>query len=481
MYHLSVAACFKNEHHCIVEWIEHYKMHGVDHIYLINDFSTPEYLPLIQGYIDNGYVTLFHNDIVSKNVGRQFHIYNKYLLGVLQETEWMAIIDLDEFLYSPSELNFKNVLKRYSEYSAIEISWVHFGSNGHITQPKSLVEGFTMKAKTAGKLASFKTIFRTSQVKSLCIHFTQTNGKRIRLDESSQDFLINHYGIQSWDFYRTIKGTRGDCDNYYEYMGQERNRAMFEYSDINEELDERLLKQNMSLIKMDYDEVTLVITSCNRPSLLKTTLESFMKYNTYPIKECIIIEDSGIQGVNDFVKNIVGNIPLKLIYNEVNIGQLRSIDKAYKEVSTKYIFHCEEDWEFTEYGFIEDSMKILSQDEKIFTVWLRGYNCTSNHPVVECPHSSYNIMKKDFSYLENGVIYTWHGVTFNPGLRRTDTCMKLHPYANLKENIDSLEVNGEYTVNQEYGKLGYYAAITKNRKGYVKHIGWNLHVKRPWE
>lgn len=31
-------------------------------------------------------------------------------------------------------------------------------------------------------------------------------------------------------------------------------------------------------------EVTVFITSFNRPDLLKITLESFLKYNTYPIK-----------------------------------------------------------------------------------------------------------------------------------------------------------------------------------------------------
>jgi hypothetical protein len=39
-------------------------------------------------------------------------------------------------------------------------------------------------------------------------------------------------------------------------------------------------------------EVTLVITSCNRIDLLKKTIASFERFNTYPIKKAIIIEDS---------------------------------------------------------------------------------------------------------------------------------------------------------------------------------------------
>ena len=190
MHYLSVAACFKNEHHCIVEWIEHYKLHGVDHIYLINDFSTPEYIPLVQRYIDDNYITLFHNDIIKKSFGRQDDIYNKYLTSVLTETEWMAIIDMDEFLYSPKELNLKNIISKYKDYSAVEVEWIHFGSNGHITQPKSLVQGFTMRAKRDHKnvdFYSYKTIFKTSTLVSFGVHNSAVNGARIRLDSYNDD------------------------------------------------------------------------------------------------------------------------------------------------------------------------------------------------------------------------------------------------------------------------------------------------------
>ena len=38
-YYFSVAAMFKNESWSLKEWIEHYKFHGADHIYLIDDLS----------------------------------------------------------------------------------------------------------------------------------------------------------------------------------------------------------------------------------------------------------------------------------------------------------------------------------------------------------------------------------------------------------------------------------------------------------
>jgi hypothetical protein len=40
---------------------------------------------------------------------------------------------------------------------------------------------------------------------------------------------------------------------------------------------------------MKNDDITLVITSSNRSFLLDKTLESFIRYNTYPIKKLLLL------------------------------------------------------------------------------------------------------------------------------------------------------------------------------------------------
>ena len=135
------------------------------------------------------------------------------------------------------------------------------------------------------------------------------------------------------------------------------------------------------------NNITVVLTSCNRPKELTPTLISFFKYNTYSLKKIIIIDDSGINNcIDECLKHIPLNIEQQIIYNEQNIGQIRSIDKAYSFVDTEYIFHCEDDWEFYDYGFIEKSIEILEKNNKIFTVWLREYInfkvVKNGHPVI---------------------------------------------------------------------------------------------------
>ena len=92
-------------------------------------------------------------------------------------------------------------------------------------------------------------------------------------------------------------------------------------------------------------QITLVVTSCGRLDLLKATLDSFDRYNTAPIREVFITEDAGDEGV-------AGILPAHwkehctVFVNRPKLGQLASIDLAYGHVSTPYIFHCEDDWEF---------------------------------------------------------------------------------------------------------------------------------------
>lgn len=210
-------------------------------------------------------------------------------------------------------------------------------------------------------------------------------------------------------------------------------------------------------------ECTLVLTSCNRPDLLEKTLDSFFKFNTYPIKKYIIVEDSGKPTINNFLKEKYSEYNMLWIDNATNLGQMKSIDIAYSFVDTEYIFHCEEDWEFYREGFIEDSMEVLESDSKLIQVWLREVDDTNGHPIENEYH---NVGSKKYRLLITKYYDVWNGFSFNPGLRR------LYDYELIKP---IQQFDGEPWVSVKYGDMGYRAAIFD--KGYVKHIGWGRRAK----
>lgn len=255
MYNFTIGAIFKNESHILKEWIEHYLFHGIDHIYLINDNSTDDFLPILTPYINNNQVTLHNCSESKKWVGMQDDKYNYYFQQYLKETIWFGILDLDEFLYSPLDVNLKNILQKYDSFNQILINWVHFGSSNYDKQPDNVVSSFIHRGEynslnngPNGRYNSYKAIVKTNGNVKLGIHRHSFNndssGKNISFEEQNTPLLINHYAIQSKEYWTNIKMTRGDADYWYNKQGWERNMELFKQMDNNEIKDDRLKVQN---------------------------------------------------------------------------------------------------------------------------------------------------------------------------------------------------------------------------------------------
>ena len=218
-------------------------------------------------------------------------------------------------------------------------------------------------------------------------------------------------------------------------------------------------------------EVTLFITSCGRPELLKRTLESFVKFNTYPIKEVILCEDSGIPNIADFAESILP-YPITFCYNKERIGQMKTIEKYTQLIKTDYVFHLEDDYEFFDSSFIELSFQIMDSDSKISQVLLEDEQ--HNFPKIDIGNPlCYKVMTNlpHETDANNGdgplTVFTWR-----PSLKRLEIQKLRMPY----EHWDD-----EYTIELLVNKLEYYSVITKNekddKKGFCTHIGKQYHVE----
>jgi hypothetical protein len=218
------------------------------------------------------------------------------------------------------------------------------------------------------------------------------------------------------------------------------------------------------------NEVTLFITSCGRPELLGKTLESFVKYNTYPIKEVILCEDSGIPNIVDFAK-IILPYPIIFCYNQTRMGQMKTIEKYTQLIKTPYVFHLEDDYEFFDSGFIELSFRILETDPKISQVLLEDEQHTYSKIDIGNP-LCYKIMTNLPHEINanNGdgplSLFSWR-----PSLKRIEIQRLRMPYQLWDD---------EYTIELLVNKLGYYSVVTKNvkngRLGFCTHIGKDYHV-----
>ena len=210
-------------------------------------------------------------------------------------------------------------------------------------------------------------------------------------------------------------------------------------------------------------QVTAVFTSCGRWNLLEQTLKSFVSTNTYPITECIIIDNSTISDAENNIKNIIKDFsfPVNILINETNIGQVASIDKAYSFVKTDYIFHSEDDWLYSGNNYIEQSFDILDSIPLIVNVNIRVR--FDGEKGGDAPIESLQQTPRGIKYhlYKLNYLNTWHGFTWNPGLR------KIFDYNIIGRNYKS--IGQEQHVGQVYKDLGYRSACLEQQ--YAKHIG----------
>ena len=230
---------------------------------------------------------------------------------------------------------------------------------------------------------------------------------------------------------------------------------------------------------MKKEDVTLAITSCGRMDLLEKTLRSFFEFNTYPIFKTIIIDDSG--GGFDLTRiELITKGRVEFLINDKNIGQIKSIDRLYASITTEYIFHCEDDWEFYQPGFIEESIELLRDNPEIITVWLRAHDDTNGHPLTKSQLLKGGCERRFMARRYRGV---WSGFTFNPGLRRLRDYKLVAPFSEktILVHAKNKTIVSEVDLSLMYDSMGYKAVISRREGGYVRHIGFANHIPQEWE
>lgn len=226
-------------------------------------------------------------------------------------------------------------------------------------------------------------------------------------------------------------------------------------------------------------QITICLTSCARWDLLERTIKSLVQYWDGPKPEKLLIYED--QDLTDQYKTILHNLVTNCLNIEWEfeiyfgkVGQIAAVTILYSKVTTPYIMHQEDDFEFFKTGFVQKSLSILEEKPNIMQVWIRQPNDRNGHPAIGIVQKTsdgtrYQMMKTGFRGL-------WHGFSFNPGLRRLSDYQRLYPngmYADVHWSPSS-PLQAEQLVGKQYFKHGFRAATLL--EGFVKHIGNGRHV-----
>lgn len=209
-------------------------------------------------------------------------------------------------------------------------------------------------------------------------------------------------------------------------------------------------------------QYTLLCTSCGRPDLLERTFASFLATARPGPQYIVVVDDAGMEKPDWFPRHNT-----KWISNPSRRGQIYCADVLWDNCKTDYAFWLEDDWEFTNGGFIEQSLDLLETEwnKDILLVQIPGDN---PQPLKFDASRGIYLAERDWS---GG----WSGFTFNPGMRRLADYRRIGSYG--RHTGYDPRGCGELALSKLYRSHEYYAARLQGQQ-YCKHIGDDRHIDR---
>ncbi len=139
---VGICAIFRDEAPDLLEWIAYHLTIGFDHIVLYDNGSSDGGAELVTGSPFAPLVTI----IAWPQQPAQLAAYQHFRDTFADRFEWVAFIDIDEFVHPLEHNSIKAVLPRYGDVSSVALQWLTFGSSGHIARPQGLViEAYDMR------------------------------------------------------------------------------------------------------------------------------------------------------------------------------------------------------------------------------------------------------------------------------------------------------------------------------------------------
>ena len=229
-HQLSICAIFQDEGPYLREWIEFHKLQGVEHFYLYNNNSTDDFLNVLDPYIQSDDVTLIDWPFAYKYgqhrawLAIQTRAYTDCFSKYGKDNDWIAYIDIDEFLFCPTGKNLPDFLRYYFPYGAVGVNWRVFGTSGVETIPadRCLIEVLTKcNAVKSTENRFYKSIVQpkyfvamgtahTCLLKKGCFTVDADEKKLVARDSSEwypahDKICINHYWTRTEKYFREKK------------------------------------------------------------------------------------------------------------------------------------------------------------------------------------------------------------------------------------------------------------------------------------
>lgn len=214
---------FQNESPYLKEWIEYHSLLGVEHFYLYDNDSDDNYIDILAPYLQKGIVEIIPWPSENRDnwIEDQIKAFNHCIQETCSKTEWLAIIDMDEFIVPMIDTDLVAFLSKYDAFphiGGVQINWQLYGTSGLASIPdgKLLIESLILKAPTDYVSADLphngcvKSIVRPYTIRKYRVHegsykpgyFSIPQHKHSKVQPVQVDAIrINHYWTRAEDFF----------------------------------------------------------------------------------------------------------------------------------------------------------------------------------------------------------------------------------------------------------------------------------------
>lgn len=224
---LVLTAVFKNEAPFLKEWLDFHYNQGFSRIYLVDNYSTDHPETVLKPYIASGRLVLSTSQSPQMNARIQAMELNRSLRQIRHREGlncWVAVIDVDEFLFNPASKSIPEVLKQFQgrKIAAVMVNWLMFGTSGikQLADDKPMTEQLIRRAHLSlGEHQMVKPILYLANVQGFLegphqafakakASFVYTDGGAFNHANDrilEQELRLHHYWYRSEDYYNSEK------------------------------------------------------------------------------------------------------------------------------------------------------------------------------------------------------------------------------------------------------------------------------------
>lgn len=260
---LAIGAIFKNECDYVLEWLAWHRAQGFSQFIIYDNGSDDGTLALLTSLDALHYISL---RTIEGKEGAQVEAYQAILDNDVQDVDYLAFIDADEFLVPDgrqSAADHLSVLFSDASVGAVGVNWRIYGTAGQEKQEEGFViERFQQAASDQRSRNHFlKSVYRPEAVQTIFVHravlkkgyeYVNTQGDAlafanykqgiapvkegattgVALNVCDRGLRVNHYALKSYDEFLRKKKYKGDA---VQGQGHVRSDSYFKEFDLNDE------------------------------------------------------------------------------------------------------------------------------------------------------------------------------------------------------------------------------------------------------